>query len=91
MAGDLRVEVSPVGPVVRPPDPAEMVILYLHGDRYLSGTPTCTATGTSRAPRSQRSAGPAKLRKPAYSRPPAGPTAVPRDSHSMIVVDRCRQ
>ena len=39
MAGDLRVKASPVGPVVRPPDPAEMVILYLHGDRYLAGSP----------------------------------------------------
>lgn len=38
----MRVEASPVGPVVRPPgpkDPAGLVILYLHGDRYLAGAP----------------------------------------------------
>ncbi len=39
MTGDVRVEMSSVGPVVRPPGPAEVVILYLHGDRYLSGAP----------------------------------------------------
>jgi hypothetical protein len=49
MTGEVRVEASPVGPVVRPLDPkepAELVILYLHGDRYL------------RALRSRRSAWP---------------------------------
>jgi acetyl esterase/lipase len=39
MTGEVRVEASPVGPVVRPPDPCELVLLYLHGDRYLSGAP----------------------------------------------------
>ncbi|MFI0350323.1 alpha/beta hydrolase fold domain-containing protein [Actinomadura sp. 9N407] len=39
MASELRVEESPVGPVIRPPDPAETVILYVHGDRDLSGDP----------------------------------------------------
>ncbi len=42
MTGDVRVEMSPVGPVVCPPGPAqaaEPVILYLHGDRYLAGAP----------------------------------------------------
>ena len=37
--GPVRVESSPVGPIVRPPDPSDLVILYLHGDRHLSGTP----------------------------------------------------
>lgn len=40
MTGDVQIEASPVGPVVRPPgakESAELVILYLHGDRYLSG------------------------------------------------------
>lgn len=45
---DVRVDESPVGPVIRPPvtppptqntpGPAETVVLYLHSDRYLSGT-----------------------------------------------------
>ena len=35
----VRVEASPVGPVVHPPRPAGTVVLYLHGDRYLSGAP----------------------------------------------------
>ena len=35
----VRVEASPVGPVVHPPRPAETVVLYLHGDRYLSAAP----------------------------------------------------
>jgi epsilon-lactone hydrolase len=47
---DVRVDESPVGPVVRPPilpgtpdthgpaGPAQTVVLYLHSDRYLSGT-----------------------------------------------------
>jgi acetyl esterase/lipase len=39
VANDLRIEASPVGPVARPPDPAETVILYLHGDRDLTSTP----------------------------------------------------
>ncbi|WP_330307867.1 MULTISPECIES: alpha/beta hydrolase fold domain-containing protein [unclassified Streptomyces] len=40
--GDLthvRIESSPVGPVVRPPEPTDLVVLYVHGDRHLSGTP----------------------------------------------------
>jgi len=37
--GPVRVESSPIGPIVRPPDPTDLVILYLHGDRNLSGTP----------------------------------------------------
>jgi len=36
VAGDVRVETSPVGPVVCPPGASEAVILYLHGDRQLS-------------------------------------------------------
>jgi epsilon-lactone hydrolase len=35
----VRVEESPVGPVVRPSGPVGPVVLYLHGDRYLSCTP----------------------------------------------------
>lgn len=35
----MRVENSPVGPVIRPPDPSGTIILYLHGDRHLSGSP----------------------------------------------------
>jgi len=38
-SGRVRVESSPIGPVVRPPEPTELVILYLHGDRHLSGSP----------------------------------------------------
>lgn len=38
-ARPVRVESSPIGPVVTPPDPGDLVILYLHGDRHLSGTP----------------------------------------------------
>lgn len=30
MASDIRVEAGPVGPVVRPPDPTGVVVLYLH-------------------------------------------------------------
>ncbi|MFF3371811.1 alpha/beta hydrolase fold domain-containing protein [Streptomyces sp. NPDC002680] len=37
--GPVRVESSPIGPIVRPTDPTDLVILYLHGDRHLSGTP----------------------------------------------------
>lgn len=37
--GRVRVESSPVGPVVRPPDPTGLVVLFLHGDRQLSGSP----------------------------------------------------
>jgi monoterpene epsilon-lactone hydrolase len=37
--GRVRVESSPVGPIVRPPDASDLVILYLHGDRQLSGSP----------------------------------------------------
>jgi acetyl esterase/lipase len=47
VAGIVRVGASPVGPVVRPPGPAGMVILYLHGDRYLSGHPE-SALGQAR-------------------------------------------
>lgn len=36
MESDLSVETSPVGPVVHPPNPAETVILYLHGRQDLS-------------------------------------------------------
>jgi epsilon-lactone hydrolase len=32
VAGDIRIENSPVGPVVYPPDHSDAVILYLHGD-----------------------------------------------------------
>jgi epsilon-lactone hydrolase len=39
VTGDVRVEMSSVGPVALPPGPSELVILYLHGDRYLSGAP----------------------------------------------------
>jgi len=39
MAGVVRAGASPVGPVVRPPGPSGMVILYLYGDHYLSGPP----------------------------------------------------
>jgi acetyl esterase/lipase len=39
MTTEVQIEASPVGPVVRPPSPVGMVILYLHGDRYLSGAP----------------------------------------------------
>ena len=39
MTGEARIEASPVGPVAHPPAPAGMVILYLHGDRYLAGAP----------------------------------------------------
>jgi epsilon-lactone hydrolase len=47
MAGVARVGASPVGPVVRPPGPAGLAILYLHGDRYLSGHPE-SALGQAR-------------------------------------------
>src|SRR5699024_8389209 len=30
---------SPVGPVVRPPEPTETVVLYLHGNQDLTGAP----------------------------------------------------
>lgn len=39
MAGEVRVEASPVGPVVRPPDPADAVVLYLHGGQAMSAGP----------------------------------------------------
>ena len=39
MTGEVRIESSPVGPVVHPPAPAGLVIVYLHGDRYLAGAP----------------------------------------------------
>lgn len=39
MAGDIRIETSPVGPVLRPPHTTEAVILYLRGDRHLSSRP----------------------------------------------------
>ncbi|KPI05221.1 hypothetical protein OK074_0359 [Actinobacteria bacterium OK074] len=36
----VRVERGPVGPVVRPPDATDLVVLYLHGDRrLLAGSP----------------------------------------------------
>jgi acetyl esterase/lipase len=44
MTGEVRVESSPVGPVVHPPVPAGLAVLYLHGDRYLAGAPE-TALG----------------------------------------------
>jgi acetyl esterase/lipase len=37
--GEVRIETSPVGPVVHPPDPAGLVVVYLHGDRYLVSAP----------------------------------------------------
>lgn len=37
--GSVLVESSPVGPVVTPPEPSGLVVLYLHGDRRLAGTP----------------------------------------------------
>ena len=39
MTEGVRVEMSSVGPVALPPMPSELVILYLHGDRYLTGAP----------------------------------------------------
>lgn len=39
MTGEVRIEASPVGPVVHPPDPAGLVVVYLHGDRYLTSAP----------------------------------------------------
>jgi acetyl esterase/lipase len=39
VAGDVWVEESPVGPVVRPPDAVKTVVLYLHGDPRLSTDP----------------------------------------------------
>ena len=43
MTGEVRIESSPVGPVVfpagHPLDPAGPVIVYLHGDRYLGSAP----------------------------------------------------
>ena len=39
MVSEIQVETSRVGLVVRPPEPTEPAILYLHGDRYLSGSP----------------------------------------------------
>ena len=39
MPDGVRVAMSSVGPVALPPKPSELVILYLHGDRYLSGAP----------------------------------------------------
>jgi acetyl esterase/lipase len=49
LPGDLQVEASPVGPVVRPKGPAGPpgpVVLYLPGDRHLAGAP---ASGLGRA------------------------------------------
>lgn len=37
--GDLRIEQSAVGPVVRPPDTTDLTVLYLHGDPDLSAGP----------------------------------------------------
>lgn len=39
MPGDVRLTESPVGPVVRPAGPAEMTVLYLHGEHALPGGP----------------------------------------------------
>jgi epsilon-lactone hydrolase len=39
MTGEARIEGSPVGPVVHPPGPAGLVVVYLHGDRYLASAP----------------------------------------------------
>ncbi|WP_198653775.1 alpha/beta hydrolase fold domain-containing protein [Actinocorallia populi] len=39
MANEVQVETSRTGLVVRPPDPAEMAVLYLHGDSSFSGEP----------------------------------------------------
>ncbi len=39
MAGEVHVETSRTGLVVRPPDPAERAVLYLHGDRSCAGVP----------------------------------------------------
>ena len=43
MTGEVRIETSPVGPVVHPllcpPDRAGLVLVYLHGDRYLASAP----------------------------------------------------
>jgi acetyl esterase/lipase len=39
MTGGVSVEESSAGPIVRPPDPAETLILYVHGDRYFSSDP----------------------------------------------------
>lgn len=39
MDNDLSVEAGPVGPIVRPPDPSETVILYLHGRQDSSADP----------------------------------------------------
>lgn len=39
MAGDVRVDTSPVGPVVRPPDAVDTVVLYLHGGQDVSAGP----------------------------------------------------
>src|SRR6185437_1081169 len=39
VTGEVRIEASPVGPVVHPPDPAGLVVVYLHGDRYLASAP----------------------------------------------------
>jgi acetyl esterase/lipase len=36
---ELRIETTDAGLTVLPPDRAELVILYLHGDQYLSGSP----------------------------------------------------
>jgi acetyl esterase/lipase len=39
VTGEVRIEASPVGPVVHPLDPAGLVLVYLHGDRYLASAP----------------------------------------------------
>lgn len=38
-ASGVRIETSPVGPVVYPPHPAGSVLVYLHSDRYLGSAP----------------------------------------------------
>jgi acetyl esterase/lipase len=39
MTGGVRVEEASAGLIVRPPDPADTCVLYVHGDRYLSADP----------------------------------------------------
>ncbi|GAA0998147.1 hypothetical protein GCM10009555_096950 [Acrocarpospora macrocephala] len=38
-ASDVLVEESPVGPIVRRPGPVEFTVIYLHGNRDMSGAP----------------------------------------------------
>jgi len=54
----VRVEASPVGPVVHPPRPAGTVVLYLHGDRYLSGAPESALVDVHAGYRYSQAAGP---------------------------------